>query len=108
MIRSLFQKLNDVLLNWNRLAAEAHQSPDSRCPDDQMILTGHVDPGKQVVTKEWNDLSFILARSGHPKSREKSLHSFEAEMKLRLLFFVWIAVDDVPMLGQSVHLLYSD
>jgi hypothetical protein len=73
-----------------------------------MIFTCHVDPGKQVITKEWNDLSFIIAGTGHPKSREKGLHSFQAEMKLRLLFFVRIAVDDVPMLGQSFHLLYSD
>jgi hypothetical protein len=42
------------------------------------------------------------------KSREKSLHSFQAEVKLRLLFFVRIAVDDVPILGQSVHQVYSD
>jgi hypothetical protein len=50
-IRSFFQELDDIVLNWNRLAAEAYQAPNSRRPYDQMVLTANVNPSKQVVAK---------------------------------------------------------
>jgi hypothetical protein len=62
-----------------------------------MALGRQVDSNEKIIRKQRRDAFVFSAGSGKLQARKKAFYSLQAEMKLNLLLFAWLAVQDVPV-----------
>jgi len=98
----LLQKIDNTFVDGNRLVAEADDFLTPNVHTMRWIRSAYERERKYNLGKG-NDSLFLFVYHRQRQPGEKGLHTFQTEMKLCLVLFMRVAVNDVPISLQVLH-----